>query len=279
MSRRRLPRPAPRCGFGMWIWVQDPRETAVTCQSLKLLPAWLQGSQGTGLSGASTWERKGREGVLAATSAPTSPPKVKGSQGTENCCVVPPGGPRRCPLGSTWNRGGGKRSGGPPSKQPGETFSQAGRPSPKLHPTELQRQPWAAQSWELSFWAPYLQPGREPRDPGVVPRPPGGGGVGGQGEFGASQLSTPSGCGFSLFLPQTAAPESSQLSATCPVTPWVLPVWAQHGWWRREGDREVSRCPSPVPIQGPGVWSLNRKFVLKGGQEFPGPVLGAEGRH
>ena len=45
----------------------------------------------------------------------------------------------------------------------------------------------------------------------------------------------------------------------------------------REGDREVSRGPSPLPIQGPGAWSLNRKFVLKGGQEFPGPVLGAEG--
>ena len=170
------------------------------------------------MSGASTWERKGREGVLAATSALTSPPKVKRSQGTENCCVVPPGGPRRCPLGSTWNRGGGKGSGGPPSKQPGETFSQAGRPSPKLPPTELQRQPWAAQSWELSFWAPYLQPGREPRDPGVVPRPPGGGGVGGQGKFGTIQLSTPSGCGSSLFLPRLQ-PQNRPSSAPPALSP------------------------------------------------------------
>ena len=177
--------------------------------------------------------------------------------------MVPPGGPRRCPLGSTWNGGGGKGGGGPPSKQLGKTFSQAGRPSPKLPPRELQRQPWAALSSQAGSWSGTQAPG--------------GGGVGGQGEFGASQLSTPSGWGSSLFLPQTAAPESSQLIATCPVSPWVLPDWAQHGWWWREGDREVSRGPSPLPIQGPGAWSLNRKFVLKGGQEFPGPVLGAEG--
>lgn len=57
-SRRRLP-PTPCCGFGMWIWVQDPWEAAVTRQSLKLLPAWLRGLRGAGLSGASTRERRG----------------------------------------------------------------------------------------------------------------------------------------------------------------------------------------------------------------------------
>lgn len=62
-------------------------------------PSLAAGPRGAGLSEDSTRQREGREGILAATSTPTSLPKVKENQGTENCWVVPPGGPRRCPLG------------------------------------------------------------------------------------------------------------------------------------------------------------------------------------
>lgn len=60
----------------------------------------------------------------------------------------------------------------------------------------------------------------------------------------------------------------------CPVThrhPFPL---ARCGWRRWEGGREG--CPGPIPAPS---WSLNRKFVLKGGHECSKPVLGAEGRH
>lgn len=52
-------------------------------------PILAAGPRGAGLSEDSTRQREGREEILAATSTPTSPPKVKENQGTENCGWCP----------------------------------------------------------------------------------------------------------------------------------------------------------------------------------------------
>lgn len=244
-------------GVRMWVWVQDHREAAAI-PVLEAAPSLAAGSRGSGCLEPAT--ASGRGGLLAAT----SPTKVKGSQGTGiwNCCSVPPGGPRRCPLRSAWN-GGGEEGG-------------RGSPSPKLPSTVLQKQAWAAlrsqaRSSEVLVWYPGTRRGR------------GGAVLGRQERVWCQPVQQfPQDVLFPFPPPphQTAAPESVPLSATCPDIYWVLFLWSQHGWWRWKGDREVSRLPRPVPPHPrPGSWSLNRKFVLKGGQEFPKPVLGAEGRH
>lgn len=192
-------------------------------------------------------QHEGQEGgmVLAATSAPTSPPKVKGSQGTENCCVVPPGGPRRCPLGSAWNGRWRKRGWKTSINATGRDLQPGWPPLPQAAPNGA---PEAA-------LGSSEQPGREPRGPRVVPSPQGVAVLGGRGEFGTSQLSTPSGWGSPLFLPQTAAPESSQLSATCPVTPGSSPsgLSTDAGGGKGTGRSPDAPTQSPSQARGPGA--------------------------
>lgn len=176
-------------GVRMWVWVQDHREAAAI-PVLEAAPSLAAGSRGSGCLEPAT--ASGRGGLLAAT----SPTKVKGSQGTGiwNCCSVPPGGPRRCPLRSAWN-GGGEEGG-------------RGSPSPKLPSTVLQKQAWAAlrsqaRSSEVLVWYPGPRRGR--------------GGGGGVGEAGASLVPA-----SSAIPPGCALPFSSSSPPDC--SPRICPT-------------------------------------------------------
>lgn len=204
--------------------------------------------------------------VLAATSAPTSPPKVKGNQGTENCCVVPPGGPRRCPLGSAWNGGGGKGGGRPPSKQLGETFSQAGCPSPKLPPTELQRQPWAALSSqagspEVLEWYPG------PRGVAVL---------GGEVSLAPANLALPRDGALPFSSPrlQPQNRPSSVPPALSPLGPPPLGSARMLEEGRGQGDLQM---PQPSPHPRPEGLEPEQKVCPEGWTSFQGQSWGLRG--
>lgn len=226
-------------------------------RSLKLLPAWLRAHEGQAV-----WSQRRRVGEEGFWQPPPHP-RSRGvrAQGYGTAAW--------CPLVGLEDA---------LSEAPGMGVGGRGRgsPSPKLPSSVLQKQAWAAlrsqaRSSEVLVW---------------YPGPPGWGGAvlrrAGASLVPASSA-IPPGCAlpFSSFSPPDCSPRIRPTQCTCPDTYWVLSLWSQHGWWRWKGDREVSRLPRPVPPPHPrpGSWSLNRKFVLKGGQEFPKPVLGAEGKH
>ena len=201
-----------------------------------------------------------REEPFSRQPLPPPPhPRSRGvrAQGLRNCCVMPPGGPRRHPLRSTPNEVDRKGIGG-------VVLLPGLQPLPRADPPGAQGQGWVA----LSSWGGRAAP------PGRT----------GLHEFGVrrAQPHPPQ----DVLLPPPFPPHPphpplqpqnwSPLSVALPCHPRASPPSGSA--LTVEAAREVARLPTLSPAQ-PGSWSLNKKFILKGGQEFPEPVLGAEGKY
>lgn len=177
--------------------------------------------------------RVGAQGLLAAISAPTCPPKVKGSQPAgRRGCLAPPGGPARCPL-----------SPNPPEKRRWERKRQGlgrgvQRPRPKKGAG-----PAAARS-------------PSPKPP--IPCPLAGDALSSQ------EARAPQGCGgltgsgcplpISSSYPRLPGPCSRSPCPAMTSHPLASPPQDSEVMAEAEGrGRSLDSCPVPSPVLGPGA--------------------------
>ena len=204
--------------------------------------------------------------VLAATSAPTSPAKVKGSQGTENCCVVPPGGPRRCPLGSAWN-GRWRERGWKTS------INATGRDLQPGWPPLPQAAPHGAPEAALGS---SEQPGREPRGPGVVPSPPGVAVLGGEASLAPASLALPRDGALPFSSPRLQ-PQNRPSSVPPALSPLGPPPLGS-AWMLEEGRGQGGlQMPQPSPHPRPEGLEPEQKVCPEGWTSFQGQSWGLRG--
>ena len=126
----------------MWRWVQDTEELR-SQRSLRRLGRGLSG--GGHLAPVTV-----REEPFSRQPLPPPPhPRSRGvrAQGLRNCCVMPPGGPRRHPLRSTPNEVDRKGIGG-------VVLLPGLQPLPRADPPGAQGQGWVA----LSSWGGRAAP-------------------------------------------------------------------------------------------------------------------------